>query len=175
MAKGIDSDVDCTATAQLIKGAGYDFVGRYYRMPSPYSGKTPLKRSEAAALTTQGLSIVSIWEYISGSRNRIETLTYETGKDEGKRAYSQALAVPQTAGTPIYFCVDEGYDPDEPSYAGPIEAYFKGVNEAFAEAAGQGQEPAYKIGVYGPGAVCKWLQLKGLDPISKLLSGVVRL
>ena len=95
MAKGIDSDVDCTATAQLIKGAGYDFVGRYYRMPSPYSGKTPLKRSEAAALTTQGLSIVSIWEYISGSRNRIETLTYETGKDEGKRAYSQALAFPR--------------------------------------------------------------------------------
>jgi hypothetical protein len=83
-------------------------------------------------------------------------------KTRGKRAYAQALAVPQTAGTPIYFCVDEGYDPTKPKYAGPIEAYFKGVNDAFAEAAGQAQQPVYKIGVYGPGAVCKWLKQKGM-------------
>jgi hypothetical protein len=48
-----------------------------------------------------------------------------------------------------------------PEYAGPIDDYFKGVNDAFAQAAGPGNQPKYAIGVYGPGAVCAWLKGKG--------------
>jgi hypothetical protein len=50
---------------------------------------------------------------------------------EGVRT-SKPLALPQPDGTPIYFAVDEGYDPQKPEYAGPIDDYFKGVNDAFA-------------------------------------------
>jgi hypothetical protein len=88
-------------------------------------------------------------------------LNYNAGLNEGGRAYKQALALPQPDGTPIYFAVDEGYDPQKPEYAGPIDDYFKGVNDAFAQAAGPGNQPKYAIGVYGPGAVCAWLKGKG--------------
>jgi hypothetical protein len=39
VAKGIDTDLDCTTTASLIKARGYQFVGRYYRMSPPYTRK----------------------------------------------------------------------------------------------------------------------------------------
>jgi Domain of unknown function (DUF1906) len=119
MPRGIDTHLDCTSTTAVIRAAGYEFVGRYYRMPQ--SQMTPLRTPESRALSRAGLSIVSIWEYRSGSNDHggIVTLSYQTGRDEGTRAYAQAIAVPQSAGTPIYFCVDEGYDPANPAYAGP--------------------------------------------------------
>ena len=160
MAQGIDSEYDCTQYAHQI-AEKYTFVGRYYRMPPPYSHYPTLTRLEAQALSAAGLSLASIWEYISGSQGRIESLNYNAGVNEGGRAYKQALALPQPDGTPIYFAVDEGYDPQKPEYAGPIDDYFKGVNDAFAQAAGAGNQPKYAIGVYGPGAVCAWLKGKG--------------
>lgn len=148
MAQGIDSEYDCTQYAHQI-AEKYTFVGRYYRMPPPYSHYPTLTRLEAQALSAAGLSLASIWEYISGSQGRIESLNYNAGLNEGGRAYKQALALPQPDGTPIYFAVDEGYDPQKPEYAGPIDDYFKGVNDAFAQAAGPGNQPKYAIGVYG--------------------------
>jgi len=163
MAQGIDSEYDCTQYAHQI-AEKYTFVGRYYRMPPPYSHYPTLTRLETQALSAAGLSLASIWEYISGSQGRIESLNYNAGLNEGGRAYKQALALPQPDGTPIYFAVDEGYDPQKPEYAGPIDDYFKGVNDAFAQAAGPGNQPKYAIGVYGPGAVCAWLKGKGGSP-----------
>jgi hypothetical protein len=43
-----DTHLACTATAPVIKAAGYEFVGSYYRMPE--SALTSLKTAEAAAL-----------------------------------------------------------------------------------------------------------------------------
>jgi hypothetical protein len=102
----------CEPITQLGSNyAGYKFIGRYHRMPQ--SRMTPRRTSESAALSGAGLSIVSIWEYRSGANDHggIVTLSYQTGRDEGLRAYAQAIAIPQSAGAPIYFCVDEGYDP----------------------------------------------------------------
>lgn len=157
MGKGIDSEYDCSHYAHQISEK-YDFVGRYYRMPAPYSSYPTLTRAEAHALSAAGLSIVSLWEFISGSRGRIESLNYKAGRDEGTRAYNQALAIPQPSGTPIYFAVDEGYDPARKEYSGPIDDYFRGVNDAFAKCAGKGNQPLYQVGVYGPGAVCQFLK-----------------
>ena len=64
MGKGIDTDCDCSHFAHQI-AESYDFVGRYYRMPPPYSRYPTLTRAEAHALSAAGLSIVSIWEFIS--------------------------------------------------------------------------------------------------------------
>jgi hypothetical protein len=114
MAQGIDSEYDCTQYAHQI-AEKYTFVGRYYRMPPPYSHYPTLTRLEAQALSAAGLSLASIWEYISGSQGRIESLNYNAGVNEGGRAYKQALALPQPDGTPIYFAVDEGYDRKNPN------------------------------------------------------------
>ena len=160
MAQGIDSEFDCTSYAHQI-AERYAFVGRYYRMPPPHSSYPTLTRAEASALSAAGLSIVSLWEFISGSKGRIKSLNYASGQDEGARAYKQAAAIPQPAGTPIYFAVDEGYDPQDQAEAGPIDDYFRGINDAFAASPGQGQQPRYKVGVYGPGAVCQWLKARG--------------
>jgi hypothetical protein len=166
MGKGIDTDCDCSHFAHQI-AESYDFVGRYYRMPPPYSRYPTLTRAEAQALSAAGLSIVSIWEFVSGSRGRIESLNYQAGNAEGKRAYKLALAIPQPSGTPIYFAVDEGYDPANREYGGPIDDYFQGVNDAFAESA-CGNPPAYAVGVYGPGAVCEFLKANGRTQYSWL-------
>jgi hypothetical protein len=157
MGKGLDSEYDCSNFAHQI-AEKYDFVGRYYRMPPPHSSYPTLTRAEAHALSAAGLSIISLWEFISGSRGRIESLNYKAGKDEGTRAYNQAQAIPQPSGTPIYFAVDEGYDPNNKDYGGPIDDYFRGVNDAFAKCAGKNGQPLYKVGVYGPGSVCQFLK-----------------
>ena len=166
MGKGIDSEYDCSRFAHQI-AENYDFVGRYYRMPPPYSHYPTLTRAEAQALSAAGLSIVSLWEFISGSRGRIESLNYQAGNQEGARAYRQALRIPQPGNTPIYFAVDEGYDPANREYGGPIDDYFRGVNDAFAQCAG-GHAPAYAVGVYGPGAVCRFLKDNGRTQYSWL-------
>ena len=160
MAQGIDSPVDCTTYAHQIAGK-YSFIGRYYRMPPPHSKWPSLTKAEAQILSTAGLSIVSLWEFISGSNGCVSSLNYDAGHDEGQQAYTQALAIPQPASTPIYFAVDEGYDPQIPSDATPIDDYFRGVNDVFASLAGAGNPPKYKVGVYGPGAVCQWLKTNG--------------
>jgi hypothetical protein len=159
MAQGIDADMNCAPMAAEI-ARNYQFIGRYYRMPPPYSDLDPLTRTEAQALTSAGLFIVSLWEYISGSKMRIGSLNYRSGLDEGARAYAQAVAIPQPAGTPIYFAVDDGYDPSDATVAGAIDDYFRGVSDGFVQAAA-GRPVDYKIGVYGPGAVCDWLKGKG--------------
>ena len=54
MAQGIDSEYDCTQYAHQI-AEKYTFVGRYYRMPPPYSHYPTLTRLEAQALSAAGL------------------------------------------------------------------------------------------------------------------------
>ena len=88
MAQGIDSEYDCTQYAHQI-AEKYTFVGRYYRMPPPYSHYPTLTRLEAQALSAAGLSLASIWEYISGSQGRIESLNYKC-RPQRRRACVQA-------------------------------------------------------------------------------------
>ena len=158
MANGIDSQLDCTSYAHQIASMG-SFIGRYYR-PAVSIWPT-LTRAEAQALSAVGLSIVSLWEYISGSKGRIGSLNYDAGNDEGKQGYTQASRIPQPAGTPIYYAVDDGYDPQDQSEASAIDDYFRGINDGFAQCAGSGNAPRYKVGVYGPGAICQWLKGNG--------------
>jgi hypothetical protein len=84
----------------------------------------------------------------------------DTGLDEGDRGYRQALKAGQPDGTPIFYCIDEDYDVNDPTFTGPIDDYMRGVNEAFAKAAAP-SPPKYTVGVYGSGAVCDWLIRKG--------------
>ena len=156
MNNGLDTEFDCTAYVSKIKAKNLAFVGRYYRMPPPASKKTPLTAAEAKALTLGGLTIVSLFEYLSGANMAINTLDYAAGVTQGQTAYQQAIAARQPAGTPIYFAVDDDYDITNPTYAAPIDDYFRGVADGYKQAAGNGN-PIYQVGGYGSGLVCGWL------------------
>jgi len=145
---GMDCAKDFSNFATAIKDAGVSFVGRYYRWPA--SRYAPLTYAEAAALSDAGLFVVALWEWIS---NEISNFSYHEGFVQGSSGYRQAMKAHQPSGTPIYFAVDNDFDPDQ--IAGPINDYFQGVTDAF-QAMGRGQS-AYLVGVYGSGLCCDWL------------------
>jgi hypothetical protein len=145
---GMDCAKDYSNFAAAIKDAGVGFVGRYYRWPA--SRYAPLTYAEAAVLSDAGLFVVALWEWIS---NEISNFSYHDGFAQGSSAYRQAMRAHQPSGTPIYFAVDNDFDPDQ--IAGPINDYFQGVGDAF-QAMGRGQS-AYLVGVYGSGLSCDWL------------------
>lgn len=149
MVRGLDADVDLTVHAGLIKSAGYDWVGRYYKFTHDSHGLT---RAEASALSAAGLYLVAIYE--NGSPTQASYFSRLRGAADGLRAYHYAAQeIRQPAGYPIYFAVD--YDAPEADVLGPIHEYFTQIHTAF-EQAGLGH-PVYPIGVYGSGAVCRYL------------------
>ncbi len=145
MPSGIDTPIDAGPFVAEIKKAELFFVGRYYR--NSKSRWPTLSASEAKLLSSAGISLVALWEWISKPASYFSHLA---GTDDGTSAYHQAHAIGQPSGTSIYFAVDFDASPGE--IAGPIRQYFGGLHAAFT-AAGQGN-PAYRIGVYGSGAVC---------------------
>jgi hypothetical protein len=149
MAQGLDADVDCSAQAQCIKDAGFDFVARYYKFTSR---SQPLTRSEVVALSQAGLDLVAVYE--SGLPTSASYFSHARGIQDGTRAYQYARdEIRQPAGSPIYFAVD--YDASPGDFQGVITEYFKGIAQAFDTASGA--TPAYPIGVYGSGSTCAWM------------------
>jgi hypothetical protein len=144
MPKGFDTTVNCTNSAQQIKNAGYDFVGRYL---SSHGWKV-ISPTEATALQNAGLSIVLVYEdaptsdtYFSNGR----------GQADGARAAQQAQILGAPNGTTIYFAVD--YDASDSDIQGVITQYFQGVSLAFRNFQAV-NNIVYRTGVYGSGATC---------------------
>lgn len=153
MLKGFDTPLDASRHVEAIRSGQFDFVVRYYR--SPHSKWPTLTFSEAKILSSVGLSIVSIWEYQSDDA---KAFTHVNGVDEATTAYRQAHALGQPPGSAIYFAVD--FDATVTQVETAVTAYFQGVAAGFS-AAGAGT-PAYKVGVYGSGRVCRTLSGAGL-------------
>jgi hypothetical protein len=147
--RGIDLPIDSRDVAQELKGSGLHFVARYYR--SPLSHWPTLSAEEARAVSSNGMKLVAIWEYLS---NKPEHFTYERGYADAVTAYQQARAIGQPSGSAIYFAVD--FNAPERHIAGAIDQYFRGVRSALAAAGGG--SPPYRVGVYGSGAVCAYLK-----------------
>ncbi|ESY77851.1 hypothetical protein X739_32535 [Mesorhizobium sp. LNHC220B00] len=145
---GIDCATDCSKRASQIASAGKSFVARYYRSAS--SKWPPLTAKEAQAVSGAGLKIVTVWESDS---DHLSHFSHSAGVAEGTSAYRQAMSAGQPAGTPIYFAVD--FDCDGEGISGPINDYFRGVNDGFS--AISSKSSAYSIGVYGSGNACAWL------------------
>src|SRR6266566_1870295 len=149
MARGLDANEDLTAHAAAIRAAGYEFVGRYYKFTH---GSHPLTQGEARALSAAGLWVLVVYE--SGLPTSAGYFSRLRGSGDGLRAYHYAQeAIQQPAGAPIYFAVD--YDAAEEDIRGPIHEYFGQIHAAFDQA-GLGH-PLYPVGVYGSGAVCRYL------------------
>jgi hypothetical protein len=148
-ARGIDMALDSRDVVQELKGSGLHFVARYYR--SPLSRLPPLSPDEARIVSSNGMKLVAIWQYQS---NRPEHFSYERGYADAITAYQQARAVGQPNGSAIYFAVD--YNAPDREIAGAVQQYFRGVRAGLAAAGGG--SPPYRVGVYGSGAVCLYLQ-----------------
>jgi hypothetical protein len=63
LARGIDLPIDSRDVAQELKGSGLHFVARYYR--SPMSRWPTLSAEEARTVSSNGMKLVAIWEYLS--------------------------------------------------------------------------------------------------------------
>jgi hypothetical protein len=155
---GIEADGNTTAIIHCIlglqdQGRSISFVQRYLR---------DLSRAEAAALSKAGLQIVSCYEY--GYPTHIAYFTRAQGQHDGRLGFTQAQAVGQPAGTPVYFAVDT--DPSVGQRQAILD-YFQGIqdgyNQYFNEMQTQNKPAvAYAIGVYGSGCVLDWCQAHGI-------------
>jgi Rv2525c-like, glycoside hydrolase-like domain len=132
------------------QGRVISFVQRYLR---------DLTRAEIAAIKKAGLRIVSCYEE-NGSDPQVTYFTRARGQYDGRRAFTQAQAIGQPAGTPIYFAIDT--DPDIRQRQIILD-YFQGVSDGFQQyladmRAQNKQSVNYTIGVYGSGCVLGWCQ-----------------
>jgi hypothetical protein len=144
MPKEFDIIIDCGGKASQIKNAGYDFVGRYL---SSHHWKV-ITPAEADELTTAGLAIVLVYEDNPTSPTYF---SFGQGESDATRAAQQTSSLGAPDNTTIYFAVD--YDASEHDLAGPIAECFQGVATGLRNFAA-GNNPQYRIGVYGSGATC---------------------
>ena len=153
VARGIDLPIDARDVSLELKGSRLDFVGRYYRDPT--SRWPALSAAEAQLVSSSGMKLVALWEFHS---HRRDYFSYASGYADAAAAYRQAKAIGQPAGSAIYFAVD--FNASQPDITGPVDQYFRGI--AAGLTATGGQNPEYRVGVYGSGAVCDYLKRAGL-------------
>jgi hypothetical protein len=158
MPKGIDLPTDVGGKIDAIREANLDFVIRYYRNPT--SQWPSLSASEARLLSNAGLTVVAIWEAASA---HISYFTHLDGVNDATSAYHQAHGIGQPVGSAIYFAVD--FDARDGADTAAVTDYFRGVAAGFVAAAA-GDAPAYKVGVYGSGAICAAMIGAGLAEYS---------
>jgi len=140
------------------QGRDISFVQRYLRN---------LRCSEVTALRSVGLKIVSCYEEANQKGIWPKTAAYftrEQGRHDGRRGFTQAQAVGQPEGTPVYFAVD--FDADDKVKARILD-YFRGISEGrtlyLADMRRLNLLPvSYSIGVYGGSCVLEWCQAQGV-------------
>lgn len=136
----IDTDTNCTPHLDDLKRRGVTAIGRYYAA----RGSKRITKTEAQAICAAGLQLFIVYED-SGSPE----LSVDRGRHDGQIALSQAKAIGQPQGTPIYFAMEHlpnGYT--EKDVAG-IKRYFEGIRRAFGD--------SYKIGCYSNGTTLQAL------------------
>lgn len=145
MSRGIDVNQSVIGHLHALEAAGVTWIGRYVGGTK----KDPLTKTEAQAISSLGLYVISIWE--SGYPTSVDYFSAYQGSRDGADAYHAAAQAGQPGATPIYFCVD--YDAAEEDLPA-IARYFRAVRLSV--------RPAYFVGVYGSGRVCQHLLSLGL-------------
>ena len=137
--EGFDYPLALTQTQiSAISSAGYSFVVRYY---SSDGSEQALSHSELVNLENAGLKICAVFE------NKSEAGSYSNGTGDAIAAIQQATSAGQSAGSAIYFTID-----DNVTSASAVEAYFEQILSIFKNSADNPQ--GYKVGVYGSGTSC---------------------
>ena len=149
--KGFDASEDCSHILSKAKAAGINFIIRYYS----HSPSKNLSPSEARLISSNGMSIVTVWE-TAGDHYGFFSLSQ--GHADGAAASVMGQKVGQPIDSTIYFAVD--FDASVQQVTQNITEYFKGVRNGLAGAVSG--RPTYSIGVYGSGRVCSMLLQSGL-------------
>lgn len=143
------------ARAQALKDAGYQTIGRYLVNVSGGLDKK-IKPGELDNIFNAGFTVFPIYQTRG---NYLEYFTREQGRLDADAAYKAAREYGFLKDTTIYFAVDFdvlGYQITE-----NVIPYFTGVNERMINLG-----KLYKIGVYGPRAVCIEVSKRGLATTS---------
>jgi hypothetical protein len=155
---GLDTTMELTRHATVLKASGYDFAMRYY---SNNAAKN-LSLGEARALSAAGLKIGVVWETAG---THAAYFTRAQGLADGAQAFRMAKErIGQPFGSAIYFAVD--YDPTQADIDGGISNYFTGVRAALYVA--NDSAPSYRVGVYGSGLCCGALVEREMAALSWL-------
>lgn len=143
------------STAQAIKRAGFNYVGRYLTGTVGSSTSKALTREELQSIFAAGLNVFPIYEDFSSGEG-VNYFSNTQGVFDGISAIDAASQLGFPNGTIIYFAVDiDALDEDITSNILP---YFEGVNSSFESR----NYPGYKIGVYGTRNVCGRITSAGL-------------
>lgn len=147
------------ASAQALRAAGYQYVGRYLANVPGSSLNKMIQPMELFSILSAGLRVFPIFQYYGGS---VEYFTKAIGQRDGQVAHKAAIGHGFPARTVIYFAVD--FDATQAEINSNIIPYFQGVNRALAQL-----DNRYILGVYGSRNVCADLSR---DPISARYSFV---
>lgn len=142
--KGFDIAQDVTGHAHQIIDAGYEAVGFYARS------------DRASKPFIDGLGVVGVHRFAIFERGQPLTSAYFSLAQACHDATSACAFLHQVgmpALKPIFFAVD--YDASDPDIAGPIHAYMMQAQQIVKQA-------GFLLGVYGSGAVCDFLKLRGI-------------
>ena len=135
----IDTNRNTKAIVKKLAAAGVKTICRYYSAPGAKS--KILTKDEASAISSAGMSIVTVFEHGASP-----SLDKATGASHANLARQQADAIGQPKGSAIYFALDSEIGTS--SLPG-VRAYFAGVASVL--------NGDYQIGVYGDGVVCEAL------------------
>lgn len=133
------------AQAKMLKGYGFDIVGRYLTgsVGTGASRKNKnLTKTEIKDLTDNGLSIFPIYE--DGGYEE-DYFGHSQGYQDGITAVRAARKLGFPSNATLYFAVD--VDIQDGDIDGTVVPYFKGIYQYMSNT-------EYKIGVYGTRNVC---------------------
>ncbi|RBP86543.1 peptidoglycan hydrolase-like protein with peptidoglycan-binding domain [Cytobacillus firmus] len=144
------------ARAEALKAAGYQTVGRYLTNVPNSSLNKKIQPGELQNIFNAGLTVFPIYQTIG---SYLDYFSLEQGRIDAQAALNAAREYGFLKGTTIYFAVD--FDVLGHEITENIIPYFIGVNERMSNLGG-----IYKIGVYGPRAVCIRVSAQGLATTS---------
>jgi uncharacterized protein (TIGR02594 family) len=154
-ARIIDTAWNVTPYLDTLVANGVETVIRYYnRRNSSSLPEKRLRPEEARAAQDAGLALAVVFQQHA---RRLSDFSDAIGRDDAKRALDLTAETAQPAGSAIYFAVDTDFF--RRAELDAVRAFFEGVRESFAAAAGG---TGFRIGVYGSGTVAEALRDKGL-------------
>ncbi|MDF2791720.1 MAG: hypothetical protein K0S80_4822 [Neobacillus sp.] len=144
------------STAQAIKRAGFNYVGRYLTGTVGGTTSKALTNAELQNIFDAGLKAFTIYEdYSTGGG--INYFSETQGVFDGLSAIDAASNLGIPKGTTVFFAVDvDALDEDITSNIIP---YFQGVQNSFETR----NYPSYRIGVYGTRNVCSKVASAGIS------------
>lgn len=152
----IDTNHDTTRKLAQLKAGGIMTIIRYIN-PLGTSGEKTVKPAEAKAIAEAGLRLGLVCEGWGGTQGR--GVDRASGDRDGERCRDYAKTIGAPAGACVYFAVD--VDMTNAQITTLARPYFEEIKKDF-------EGSGFRVGVYGPGAVCDAMQKANLAELTWL-------